>query len=559
LRLKCGASLPPKAGYQSPVFRRGILKRHTISVNARVRGIDPMSADSPQIFLHGRNRSAEMEDPSGPWSHTPKWIRWAAFLLVALLGLLIRLPQLGVRPMHTDEAVNAYIVGQLLTGKAFAYDPLDRHGPVLAALALPLVRMQGAKTFSDLTEPELRLTTVLAGTLAILLFGAAVEMFGFLPCLIAALLFAGAPLPVYYDRYFIHESFFTCATFGLILAGWRGRRGISTRQAVLIAACAALMLASKETALLHFFVLAAVAIVFWRWNLRGKNLANLWRPKAALAAGAAFLLLTILLFTWFGCNWKALAALMQSVPNFLARAGGEGHQKPFWYFAHLLAGGWSGALILILACIGFFETVRKRDPSPYGFLAFYALFLAVIYSLIPYKTPWLALNFWLPIALFAGLTIQSLWCIPARSAGHRTAIRACCILAGAMAATLIAHDTHQRVFLHPADETNPYAYAHTSEDLLGLPEEIEKLAHQNAISAPSIAVIAADPWPLPWYLRHLREVGFWQPGQQPGDADFYITSTDAANQYANRLQSFRPEFFGVRPNVLILLWSPAPK
>jgi 4-amino-4-deoxy-L-arabinose transferase-like glycosyltransferase len=84
--------------------------------------------------------------------------------------------------------------------------------------------LQGAKAFSDLTESELRLTTVLAGTVTILLFGAAVEMFGFVPCLIAALLFATAPLPVYYDRYFIHESLFVAATFGLILSGWRACR-----------------------------------------------------------------------------------------------------------------------------------------------------------------------------------------------------------------------------------------------------------------------------------------------------------------------------------------------
>jgi predicted membrane-bound mannosyltransferase len=203
--------------------------------------------------------------------------------------------------------------------------------------------------------------------------------------------------------------------------------------------------------------------------------------------------------------------------------------------------------------------LRKRDPSPYGFLAFYALFLAVIYSLIPYKTPWLALNFWLPIALFAGLAITSLWRIPAKYPALRTPIRAGSILLAVAVAALVAHDTSQRVFLHPADETNPYAYAHTSEDLLGLPAEIERLVHQNAIAAPRIAVIASDPWPLPWYLRHFPNVGFWQPGQAPGNADFYITSTEAADQYADQLQSFRPEFFGVRPNVLILLWSPAPK
>src|SRR5579871_4540052 len=75
--------------------------------------------------------------------------RWPAFILVALVGLAVRLPQLDARPMHTDEAVNAYIVGQLLAGEPFTYDPQDRHGPALAALALPLARMHGAKSFSD--------------------------------------------------------------------------------------------------------------------------------------------------------------------------------------------------------------------------------------------------------------------------------------------------------------------------------------------------------------------------------------------------------------------------
>src|ERR1035438_8846302 len=154
-------------------------------------------------------------------------------------------------------------------------------------------------------------------------------MFGFAPCLIGALLFACAPLPVYYDRYFIHESILAAATFGLILAGWRACTRHSAGQAVLAAVCAALVLASKETAVLHFFALTAAAFAFWLWNLRGKTPGVFWRPKVLLAAAAVFLLVSVMLFTWFGSNWKALPALLQAVPNFLARAGGEGHQKPF--------------------------------------------------------------------------------------------------------------------------------------------------------------------------------------------------------------------------------------
>ena len=486
-------------------------------------------------------------------------MRWAAFAAVALFGLAVRLPQLGARPMHTDEAVNAYIVGQLLAGQKYTYDAQDRHGPALAALALPLVRLQGAKTFAELTEAELRRTPVVAGTITILLFGAAAEIFGFMPCLIAALLFAGAPLTVYYDRYFIHESLFAAATFGLILSGWYACTRRSAKLAVLAAACAALMLVSKETAVLHFAALGGAVLLFWLWNLRMKNPRNLWRPWTLLTAILVFLLLSVALYTWFGTNWSALAALAPAAHNFAARAGGEGHAKPFWYYAHLLAGGRSGALICTVACIGLLLAVRKREASPFALLAYYAVLVFVLYSAIPYKTPWLALNFWLPIALLAGLAAASLWQVSVKHRAVRVALRTACFVVAAAAAVLIAQDTRQRVFLHPADEDNPYAYAHTSEDLLGLPTELAEMVHQEGLASPRIAVIAADPWPLPWYLRQYTQVGYWQPGQTVGQADFYVTSTDAANQYADQLKNFHADFFGERPGVLILLWLPVPK
>jgi uncharacterized protein (TIGR03663 family) len=492
-------------------------------------------------------------------SPSARWIRWAAFAAVALFGLAMRLPQLGARPMHTDEAVNAYIVGELLAGQKYTYDPQDRHGPALAALALPLARLQGAKTFAELTETELRRTPVVAGTVTILLFAAAAEIFGFVPCLIAALLFACASLTVYYDRYFIHESLFVAATFGLILCGWYACTRRSAKLAVLAAICAAVMLACKETAVLHFAALAAAALVYWLWNLRRRRPSASWRPWTVSTAVVVFFLLSTALFTWFGTNWSALAALAHAAPNFAARAHGEGHAQPFWYYAYLLAGGHSGALICAVACIGLLLAVRKREASPFALLAYYAVLVFVLYSAIPYKTPWLALNFWLPIALLVGLAAASLWRMPARHPAVRVTLRAACLVAAAVAAVLIAHDTRQRVFLDPAGEDNPYAYAHTSEDLLGLPTELAEMVRQEGLASPRIAVIAADPWPLPWYLRQYAQVGYWQPGQTVGQANFYITSTGAANQYADQLKDFRADFFGERPGVLILLWSPAPK
>jgi uncharacterized protein (TIGR03663 family) len=487
------------------------------------------------------------------------WLRWAGFLLIAALGLAIRLPQLGARPMHTDEAVNAYVVGQLLAGEPFTYDPGSRHGPLLAMVALPIARLRGATTFAGLTESDLRLAPVLAGTATILLFGAAAELFGLAPCLIAALLFAGASLPVYYDRYFIHEPLMVAATFACILCGWRAWSRESVWFAALAGACAGLMLAAKETAVLHFIALAAAAVLFRYRDLAGaERRSRRWlSAKVIWPAALVFFFVTLALFTWFGSNRHGLLALLHGAPALLARAGGQGHQKPFWYYAQLLARG-PNLLLLALAAIGLLLTLRKPERSPYRFLAYYLVALALIYTLISYKTPWLSLNLWLPLTLFAGRAIASLWRLAAEQLPSRIMAPAFCALA-ALCALWIARDTHERVFLHPADETNPYAYAHTSEDLLGLAPEIAQLARQDGLPSPRIAVIAADPWPLPWYLRHFPQVGFWQPGQTVGDADFYITSIDAAELYRDRLHNFRPEFFGARPGVLVLLWSPAPR
>ena len=176
--------------------------------------------------------------------------------------------------MHTDEAVNACITGELLAGESFHYDPRDRHGPVLFILAMPVAQLCGSKNLSELTETRLRLTPVLVGGAMILLFGAAVEWFGFIACLVAALLFAFAPLPLYYNRYFIHETLFVATTLGLILSGRRMLKMHSFSSAALAGFCAALMLACKETAILHFVALGFSGICVWEVSRRNHGVPS---------------------------------------------------------------------------------------------------------------------------------------------------------------------------------------------------------------------------------------------------------------------------------------------
>ncbi|MEY4918402.1 MAG: hypothetical protein RL616_2315, partial [Verrucomicrobiota bacterium] len=182
------------------------------------------------------------------------------------------------------------------------------------------------------------------------------------------------------------------------------------------------------------------------------------------------------------------------------------------------------------------------------------LVVTVIYSAIPYKTPWLALNLWLPFTLLCGVGVSVIVGAFDSKAGRWGSI-----IAGIFLLTTFGAQTQELVFQKPADEKNPLAYAHTTEDIFGLPVLVEKICRERNLSQPRIAVVMPDAWPLPWYLRKFSKVGYWQTGQKLDAADFYITTTDTPTNLTARLNDFRPEFFGVRPNVLFILWTPPAK
>ena len=482
--------------------------------------------------------------------------RTVLFPVLALFAFLIRLPQLGVRPMHTDEAINAYIVGRVMAGEAYHYDPHDRHGPALAAVTVPVVRLLGSRSFSDLTEVQLRLVPVIIGTATILLLWWGAGFLGFWTSLIAAAWFAFAPLPVYYNRYFIHETLFVAATLGLILSGLQLVKMNSFFFGALAGISAALMLACKETAVLHFIALGVAVLVVQRVRRENFFIIRVSSQNITVAA-TVFAGIIILLFTWFGQHWKGLGDLLQAGPQLIRRAGGEGHEKPAWYYAWVLGGSWADSVFLLLATLGIYWSFRAKETQYQKarlLLAIYALAISAIYCGIPYKTPWLALNLWLPLSIMAGVGIEQLLKLsPARS--YRWTV--CC---GAVAlAALVSKETMLRVFTAPSDVKNPYAYSHPVEDLFRLEPRIAEIVHDRHLETPRIAVITADPWPLPWYFRKYPNIGYWQPGNDSGTADFYITSQDAINNPVPRIEHCHSEFFGLRPEELVVLWIPERK
>ena len=333
------------------------------------------------------------------------------------------------------------------------------------------------------------------------------------------------------------------------------------RQAALAGACAALMLASKETALLHFFALAVAAFVFRFWNLRRKTGRSLLRPNAVLIAASTF-----------------LAAQRHAVHLVREKLEGVHRRCCMRTPRSLRARRWSGPSETVLVfrpashqqagpaeccspspASGSSSAIRRRDFATIRILGVLHSFLAAIYSLIPYKTPWLALNLWLPIALLAGRVAESIWRIGGKASASPRSRSG--LLRPGHCGCRVDRPRYAPARVRPSDdETNPYAYAHTSDDFSDFPQKSHSSRGRMQWPAPRIAVIASDPWPLPWYLRHFNQVGFWQPGQQVGRSRFlYHFHSRPPNNMPTNFGIFGPNFFGERPGVLILLWSPAPK
>lgn len=461
--------------------------------------------------------------------------RSALFLVPAVIWLALAWPGLGSRILHTDEAVNAAIVGGILEGRGFDYQSQDHHGPAYFALSAVIANIFSVRDFVSLDEAVLRSSAVASGLLVIVGLACLAASLGFTPVFLAALLWSVSPLALYFGRYAIHETLFVAFSVGLLAAllRWQARSGLLS--AASVGVLAGLLLATKETAIAIFAVCAVSAIISgWRPN-------SIQKREGLLALGV-FSIVVVQAFTWGFQKPAAIVELARSFPGYLARAGGQGHEKSVFYYFELLFGSPTGLLVAGLAILGLWAVVRHCTSQGWRFLGVYAVGVVVVFSVIPYKNPWLALNLWWPLLMLAGFGLVEL------------KPRWLAWVALGLAGVLALQEVGDRVYRRAAEERNPYAYAHTSEDLARI---LPALAAKDAAAGRevTVAVLADDPWPLPWLLRGRTRVGYWSSVAPLPDADVWIVDAAAAERNAGAFEGRRPALFGQRPGVLLVLYG----
>jgi uncharacterized protein (TIGR03663 family) len=500
------------------------------------------------------------------------------FLAVFILAVSLRTARLDLRPMHHDEANQAIKFGQLLEKGEYRYDPSDHHGPSLYYITLPFARVLSGASVADLSEKTLRLVTGSFGLGTIFLLLLFIPMMGRAAVAWASLALAVSPVMVYFSRFYIQETILVFFLAGFVAAVWRYIRRPGWSWASAAGLCAGMMYATKETSVIAFGAVATALVLASRLaknpmiheetRVPGrKSMAGGAWPHLLLATGIG-LAVSFLFFSSFLQNPKGFLDSVLSFKVYFVRAGEGGfHVQPWHYYIHMLAFSrghgsalWSEGLVLILALVGAVDAFRRNrrddgDPAFLRFLVFYAALAAVVYSAIPYKTPWNLLPFYVGFIMLAGSGAAVLTSVPRRNPGK---LAAALVLVAGFAQ--LGFQSYRTNFVYPADARNPYVYAQTSPDFLKLVRRVEDLAlltpeHQNML----IKVIAGpyETWPLPWYLRGFGRVGYWGDAGEAGDIDrppVIISSAEETAKIDSVLSTaYRSEYYGLRPGVLLAL------
>lgn len=556
---------------------------------------------------------------------------------IMLVGAILRLYDLPLVPFHHDEGVNGNFLVRLVRDGFYHYDPENYHGPTLyyfAAVIPWIIRFLFgplAQNSYGLTTFNVRLVPALFGLGTIWLVLSLHRRLGKIGSLAAAALLAVSPGAVYLSRYFIHESLFVFFTFGIVVAALKYYEEGHAIYLVLAAASAALLFATKETWIISVGVLllALLSTHVYRWLWPVLGLAYRWLLRAlgfeekrkrkmtsnespgnlsewlqettnrlggtvnvvvwVVVAVGVFTVVGVLFYSSFLKNWKGVSDSLKTFQVW-RKTGQTAHVHSNWtYIANWLP--FQEAPLLVLGAIGAAIVVWKPKNSFALFSAFWAFGIIAAYSLVPYKTPWLMLNFLVPLALIAGYGIE--WIYHRLRAQEITrglifvAILSCLAISGGVPnvalfckamsggdpnmalaqfkremnwrAIIPGYQTIDLNFLNYDNDNEyyVYVYAHTRRDLLTLTDDIDQVAKRSGTGFETgITIVSPDYWPLPWYFRDYQRVGYYgrvSPSTEPIVIASEAQRAEVQATFGDRYRQVNSKF-ALRPGVDLLLF-----
>jgi uncharacterized protein (TIGR03663 family) len=307
-----------------------------------------------------------------------------------------------------------------------------------------------------------------------------------------------------------------------MLLSWEDGRPIYL---LLASASTVLLFATKETAFITVGTMLIACVCVWLWRkiykALGGNLGEndleaaelTWTNFRArlgdktdlllviIAVAVVFIYVGVLFFSSFFTNPEGVLDAFRAYA-FWTKTGNKDHTQN-GFLAYVRWGMKLESPILLLSAIGTLMALLKARHRFAIFTGFWAFGLFAAYSIIPYKTPWLALSFLLPMCIVAGYGVGEM--LRARD----IVLKLLGGLIAGMAVLILSFQTYQLNFVHYDDEEWVYVYAHTKRGFHDLIKQIEHYAEKSGKGKDAtIEIISEDYWSMPWYLNDYSHANF---------------------------------------------------
>lgn len=336
---------------------------------------------------------------------------------------------------------------------------------------------------------------------------------------------------------------------------------------------AVLLFATKETAFITLgtFLIACFCVLLWRKFYRGmvgkfgenefepvplvwSNFRNKLGDNAnivllVISVSAIFIYLGILFFSSFFTYPEGVQKAFEAYAIWTKTGSKDHTQNGKWAYLKWL---WEiESPIVVLSAFGGLVALVKARHRFAVFTAFWGFGLFLAYTLIPYKTPWLAVSFLLPLCIIAGYGIGEFLRVEdlnQRAIGGLIALAATGVL---------GYQTYQLNFVRYDDEAMPYIYAHTKRGFLDLVDKTIYYAEKSGKgNVATIEVVSPDYWPLPWYLKDYTNAHFFGQLVDAEKAEMIVAKKD--EQDADIRQRYAANYkiageYPLRPGVDLVL------
>ncbi|HHT9136268.1 MAG TPA: flippase activity-associated protein Agl23 [Candidatus Wunengus sp. YC60] len=474
------------------------------------------------------------------------------FFVPIFIASLFRFWDIDLRPLHSDEGVNSFFLLNLYNNNHYHYDPSNYHGPFLYYVGLIPFYIFGISDFS------FRLMPVLFGIMAVALLYPLRKRLGKMGLLTTGLLIAISPANSFFSRDTIHETYLVFFSLAVVVSFFLYSEKRKSRYIYFAAASLASVITIKETYIITFIIYAiSLAIAYgFETGFSSNGTRYLYFKRIFTTFGAdckkhkyaigisigIFLLINILFYSSFFTYYNGIHGILTTL-KIWSKTGMHqgGHAKPFFYYFKLFRK--FELPILVLGIAGFYYAFRHRSKFTV-FVAFWAILIYVVYSLIPYKTPWLVVNILLPLSIMGGIFVNGIFGI-IRKRWHYAVFYL--IYVGIFG--FFCYQSILLNFINYDDERCELVYVQTKRDIYNLMNRMESLSNSCGKDMV-INVVSKEYWPLPWYFRGYKNARFWGTVIDNPNAPVILVGKNEENKLKEKLKGkYKKERFVLRPGV----------